>query len=364
MANSLEPHLKSAFERQAQACAELGSNFTALLCALVARDGLPNGELSDRINAWEGDVSPAGASIPLRLMGALHNLVLTNQAPELVAIYPPNMHPGESKTAERLQNALAGYETEILCFIDRAPQTNETARSATLLPGFLLVAKKFKLPFVHSELGASAGLNLNWDRYGYDYGSWAWGQTDAEPVFTPKRQGTDFIPTPVEVIHRAGCDISPVPIATEKDQLRLKSYVWPDQTDRKERLSKALKVAAHHPTTVEQSDTLQWLQNRLDAAPEGALHVVTHTIAWQYFPQNTKDDGEQAFLKAGAVATATRPLARLRLEADGMSPGAALSLSFWDGSKPEGHHISLGRADFHGRWINWNVGTDLENLNG
>ena len=37
------------------------------------------------------------------------------------------------------------------------------------------------------------------------------------------------------------------------------------------------------------------------------------------------------------------------MEADGLSPGAALTLTLW----PGGETIPLGRADFHGRWVDW-----------
>jgi hypothetical protein len=38
------------------------------------------------------------------------------------------------------------------------------------------------------------------------------------------------------------------------------------------------------------------------------------------------------------------------MEADGSTePGAALTLTLWPGEKV----IPLGRADFHGRWVDW-----------
>ncbi len=47
----------------------------------------------------------------------------------------------------------------------RATQTNEVGRSAVLLPAFLRNPE----PLALIEVGASAGLNLLFDRYGYDY---------------------------------------------------------------------------------------------------------------------------------------------------------------------------------------------------
>ena len=54
--------------------------------------------------------------------------------------------------------------------------------------------------------------------------------------------------------------------------------------------------------------------------------------------------------EAGRRATRQAPLAWLRFEMDGQKkPGAALTLTLW----PAGEEILLARADFHGRWIDW-----------
>ena len=59
---------------------------------------------------------------------------------------------------------------------------------------------------------------------------------------------------------------------------------------------------------------------------------------------------------AGAQATPNRPLAWLSMETDGDTTGkvgAALTLRLWPGDIT----LELGRADFHGRWINWTYGS-------
>jgi len=52
---------------------------------------------------------------------------------------------------------------------------------------------------------------------------------------------------------------------------------------------------------------------------------------------------------AGAVATKDSRLDWFGMENDGGERGAALTLRLWPGD----HTINLGRADFHGRWIEW-----------
>ena len=50
-------------------------------------------------------------------------------------------------------------------------QTNEVGRCGFLLPMFGLVAARARRPLAMIEAGASAGLNLLFDRYGYEYGA-------------------------------------------------------------------------------------------------------------------------------------------------------------------------------------------------
>ena len=48
----------------------------ARLLRLVAQHWPIEGALAQRLEAWPGDISPKGASLPLRLASALHALVL------------------------------------------------------------------------------------------------------------------------------------------------------------------------------------------------------------------------------------------------------------------------------------------------
>lgn len=158
-----------------------------------------------------------------------------------------------------------------------------------------------------------------------------------------------LLPRPVEIIDRAGCDLHPLNPADGGDRLRLLSYIWADQQDRIDRTRQALKIAASRSNPVERADAIDWLKTRLARIYPGAAHVVYHSIAWQYLPEAARKEGDALIAAAGAAATQEAPLARLQMEADGQTPGAALSLQIW----PAGETHAVGRADFHGRWVDW-----------
>jgi len=324
------------------------------LCALLA-ERLPTsseGPVWAKIENWPGDVSPYGASIPLRFAGALHALVRSGQAADLAKVYPPHSDKvSDEQLLSVLMQTVAQQSDFILQHLESAPQTNEVRRASMLLPGFQMIAGQTGISeFVTSELGASAGLNLFWDHYRYEYGSHVWGEVDAPIILSPAVKGELPEFTELSVTQRAGCDLNPIDVHDHKEKGKLLSYLWPDQFERIEKTSHAIDFVSHQQERLEKSDAIKWLETRLQTQHQNAVHVVYHTIAWQYFPDEAQQRGEKLLEEAGSRATKDAPLAWLRLEADKKTPGAALTLTLW----PTGETQEIARGDFHGRWIKFN----------
>ena len=127
-------------------------------------------EIGRRVLDWPGDPGPFGDAVALRLCGGLHFLARNGGAPGARRLYPP---APLARRGRALGGAGAGpcsTTRRSAAWLDRAPQTNEVGRSAVLMSGLLVIAARFGLPLRLYELGASAGLNLQLDRYGYDLG--------------------------------------------------------------------------------------------------------------------------------------------------------------------------------------------------
>lgn len=347
-ATPLPPGLTAAFERQELACRNLGSPFTSLICGSVARNALPESKTLSIMVNWVGDPSSAGDALPIRLCGALHELVLTRTDDQLCRIYPPNH---KNVTADRLYDAIASavrsHDEFLATRLQRAPQTNEVRRSTALLAGFLHIADRTGLPLDISEIGASAGLNLQFDRFAHKIDGRPYGAAASKVQLEPDWSGPPPPPAQLVVKDRRGCDLSPFDLTQSGEQTRLLSYVWADQQDRLERLRAAMAVAP--PVPVDRADAVEWLQTRLKATRNGRAHVLFHTIAWQYLPDGAKKRGRYIIEQAGTRATRSAPLYLLAMEPDDKSPGAGLRLESW----PDGSSEELARVDFHGRWIEW-----------
>ena len=156
--------LSDAFRAQADTCTRMGSPFMGQLLSILATDWPTDSALGQKFAAFEGDIGPSGHSLPLRIAGGLHALVLSNQAPALAALYPPQTASDEDLRAEVL-NTLSAQEDFLLDWTNSPPQTNEVRRSAALIAAAHVALNHFDLPIHLSELGASGGLNLMWDHY-------------------------------------------------------------------------------------------------------------------------------------------------------------------------------------------------------
>lgn len=336
---------RAAFERQARACAALGSPFMAQLltqCAQNWSDDLP---LAAKFADIKGDIGPAGQSVPLRLASGLHALVLSHRAPDLAALYPP-FSASDAQLWAGVHQVLHDHAGFLDDWCNSAPQTNEIRRSVALIAAGHLLADRFDLPFTLSELGASGGLNLMWDRFALDLGGTSYGPANPALRLATEWHGGPPPRSAPTVAERRGVDLNPLDPGRPADALRLLAYLWPDQP---ERLHRTRAAIAAHTAIVDRGDAIDWLDQRLAAPRHGSLHLIYHTVAWQYFPAASQARGTALIQAAGARATETAPLAWLSMENDGDDQGAALALRLWPGD----HHVTLGRFDFHGRWMRW-----------
>ena len=338
----------SAFALQVSWCSSLGSPFTAQVLSLLRDDLAHGGRTAELLGAWPGD--PLADALPLRLAGALHALVLSDAAPDLAACYPPYHGDSRDRLRPALNEVLARHDETIRHFLTSPPQTNEVGRSGVLLGGFLTVAALTGLPLRLLEIGASAGLNLIFDRYRYRIGSAFWGDPDSTVALAPDwTGGLPPLAVPLRVTGRAACDRAPVDLEEAAQRLRLRAYVWADQTERLQRLEAAIALARREGLTVERADAAHWVPEQLAVAAEGRATVLFHSIMWTYVPAPDQATIAAAIAAAGRRATDEAPLAWLRFEPSGTPSGPELSLTTW----PGGRHRRLAAATAHGHRVTW-----------
>jgi hypothetical protein len=332
---------------QRDACERLGSHLYAHLLDAIAADVAAGGPCADVLVPHRDD--PFASALPLRFLAAVHWLVLAGRAPELAAHYPSaGGRPGPT-VADDFVATVAARRDEIESRLPLGVQTNEVGRSAALVGGYVEVARRSGLPLRILEVGASAGLNLQWDRYFYDTGASTLGDPASPVRFVGVWKGT---PPPLDgawvaVAERAGCDLSPVDVTTQEGRRTARSYVWPDQVNRLALLDGALEVAARFPVTVERADLGEWVEARLARTAPGVATVVVHSIVWPYVGGAARDRMRAALRRAGAAATPDSPVGWLRMEPAG--PVADVRLTWWPG---DGEQV-LATVEYQGNPVWW-----------
>ena len=181
----------------------------------------------------------------------------------------------------------------------RTTQTNEPGRCAVLLPALASLPQ----PLALLEVGASAGLCLLPDRYGYDYGAVSLlpeATAGTPPVFPCRATvGTPLPAAPPTVVWRAGLDLNPLDVHAEADMGWLETLVWPGQQHRVRRLRAAIALARKGPPRIHRGDLLTDLPALMGTAPGDATPVVFHTAVLAYVP----DRGLRARFAAAMTAS-------------------------------------------------------------
>jgi hypothetical protein len=342
----------ASFLTQAQWCDRLGSPFTARLMDRTASELERGGMIAAIIGDRPGNSNADG--LPLRFAGALHALVLANADPALAEFYPArDPTPDPDRLWRAVESALAEQPSHFAAYLAQPPQTNEVGRSALLLPGFLAIARATGLPLRLLEIGASAGLNLIWDRYRYRYGAQRWGDPDSPLELTCEWRGANAELDPiVAILSRAACDQAPIDVHDDGQRARLRSYIWADQTDRLARLDGALALARAANVHVEPADCADWLDRKLAEPAEGCVTLLYHSVVWQYLPAETRGRIRARLAEVGRRATRRNPLVHLALEFGGQNYELRLTLWSGDGMKIERH---LATTHPHGLWLEWLV---------
>jgi hypothetical protein len=338
----------SAFRFQAQGCRDTGSALYAQLLDAAAEDTERGGVVAQLVADWSGH--PVLDALGLRLLGGIHRMVLAGSAPRLAPYYPSV--GGVADAAALWPELVALMEErfeEVRAALRERVQTNEVARAAALLPGFLRIAARTGLQLRLLELGSSAGLLQFADRYRYELGPHRWGSEASRVKIRAEWDGpAPDLAAKLEVASRLGCDPNPLEIGDPAVALRLQSFVWPEQLERMALLRAAIGFAQGARPRIEPIGAARFLARELAEPVRGVATVVFHSVVWWYIPEAERAEIVRLVEEAGARAAADAPLAWLRLEG-ATTREAEIRLSLW----PGGADGLLGTAHYHGRWVRW-----------
>lgn len=336
---------------QAAACRDLGSGLYGDLLVHLADDLESGGPTADVLDGYLDDRLASG--LALRLLGGVHAQALSGRAPELAAFYPstggtPERAPGSPRAWTAFRQVLTDQGAEVRSWLGQPPQTNEVGRAAALLGGLRHIAAEASLPIRLVEVGASAGLNLRADRFCVPGPAGSYGDPHSAVVLTDGWRGSAPPESRIEVVERTGGDIAPVDPLTEDGRVRLTAYVWPDQSERLDRLRGALRIAAQVPADLRAERAPATLARTRLAL--GTWTVLWHSIFRQYLSRAECVELATGVASLGVAATPHARFAYLYFE-QSAAGGCRVMLTTWPGERRR----VLGSAPAHGLPVHWRL---------
>ncbi len=319
----------------------------AQLLDAAAQDLERGGVIARLVEGWRGH--PVLDALGLRLLGGIHRIVLAGSAPRLARYYPSAGGVPDSAVWPEFVALVGERFEEVRAALGERVQTNEVARSAALLPGFLRIAARTGLPLRLLELGSSAGLLQLADRYRYELGPHHWGSEASGVRIRAEWSGpAPDLDAKLDVASRLGCDPNPLDVNDPAVALRLQSFVWPEQTERMALLRAAIGYGRSVHPSIEQTGAARFLARELAQPAHGVTTLVFQSVVWWYIPEAERAEIVRLMDEAGTRAASDAPLAWLRLEG-ATTREAEIRLSLW----PGGSDALLGTAHYHGRWVKW-----------
>jgi hypothetical protein len=218
------------------------------------------------------------------ILAALHDLALAGHAPALAAAYAAA--DGDAAADAAIDTQVRMTDSVVAIAVRRPTRTDETGRCAVLYPAIAEAARRADANTVGLiDVGCSAGLNLNVDRVGINYGN---GQSLGDPS-SSVRLSCSIVgdrPAPAraipEVVARVGVDVEPADV-TDADEARwLRACLCPGQPERATMLeAETSRPCTPRPSAAAGHRADSWrgwqTPNVLPAAHNGRMHIILET---------------------------------------------------------------------------------------
>lgn len=298
-----------------------------------------------------------GQPVPNAFLAAVHFFVLKNKQALLAQYYP-------SVTGQKTQAIPFGlfkafvqqHQHGIIDLLQhRIVQTNVITRCNYLMPVFSNLLSSANGPATIIDIGASAGLNLNFDRYEYYYNNEkVYGNSRVKLHCQIKAGKVPTIKPFKNPIEKIGIDQHLIDVTNTDDLIWLQALIWPDQTERFLMLKEALNAPNLSEIKRIAGDTVADFKNIIEAVDPYALLIISAThVLYQFtdklllefynFLDAIGQNRNFYFLSAEATEAA-----RLKY---GVHHTAVVLTTYKNKLKQE---TLIAETNGHGNWIKWN----------
>lgn len=293
------------------------------------------------------------------------NFLLLREPHQPLALYYPYLH---NEGAPPLTEAYSFFRDFVLArgaqlrnLLPTARlQTNEPTRCTNLMPAFVLAYQRGGYQSLNMvEIGSSSGLNLLWNRYGYQYRSGLTTEDITVGDFTSPVQvhceldGPHLPPLPDMTLPRVascqGIELYPRDIHDEQDMRWVRAAIWPEELARHQVLDAAIRFAQQEHLHLHQGDACDLLPALLADIPTSQTAVVWSSYAVNQGPIAIKECIDLQIREASHRIPIYRVALEFALE---KQAGPQLELSEYQGGQIVKQEL-LARCAVHGERMIW-----------
>jgi hypothetical protein len=289
---------------------------------------------------------------PSLLLAAVNLLLASHPDSALAAYYPTHagLRPVDAQLLPAFSAFCAEHRGDLVRLLrEGSTQTNEIRRCVALRVGLAHVQRRWPGPLALAEAGASAGLNLLFDRYRYRLGGNEPTSAASQVVIgcelrgdAPAGRVLGAIP---EVTSRLGIDREPVDLADPAARAWLEAFIWPERTDDLATLRAAIDVARTAPAlAVVRGDATTDTVRLLSGLPGNEPVVVFTASLLSYLTPG----GRAAFAGQLRLAADRRPVAWVFAEAPGLAATMNLTAPALAGPLAQRNTLYLVGASLRG----------------
>ena len=340
-------YLSKEFERFAENECKDASPFYHNLSKQIAGD-----EALLRLCAFVKEGQP----VPNAFLAAIHFLILKNRQASLANYYPSlTGQQTEAIPFALFKTFIQEHQQQITALLQqRIVQTNVLTRCNYLLPAFSSILSLTNGPATIIDIGASAGLNLNFDCYEYYYnGEKRFGNSPVKLHCQTKGEKIPAIKPFNNPIRKIGIDQHPIDLTNADDLTWLQALIWPDQTERFSMLKEALQIPELSQIELTRSSTIADFKNLIEAVDPGDTLIVYATHVLYQFT----DELLHAFYNLLDAIGQTRDFYFLSAEATdavrlkwGIANTAVVLTTYKNKYKQE---ELIAETNGHGNWLKW-----------
>ena len=298
-----------------------------------------------------------GQPVPNSFLASVHFLLLANTGHSLAHYYPSISKREIEEIPFTLFKAfcIENKDKIIQIVADRIVQTNAINRCSYLAPIFSkLIEDNHERAVTMIDIGTSAGLTLNWNKYEYNYNKIvSIGKSNTKVNAEVRDSAIPEFKLPKKEIRKIGIDQHIIDPANIEEARWLQALIWPDQLERFEILNEALKNEDLKTIEFIEADTVIDFAKIIEAITKENLLIVYCTHAMYQFPIKMKEEFWEMLDKVGEERDfyflSAEVIKSQREKYNAQNAVVELTI-YKDGTKKQS---LMAEANSHGNWFTW-----------